>query len=360
MPEITVPPTYKRGQSLKLTLSDGRLVNVVPPTGVEAGESFEWTVPTPDAPAAAPAPKGGLPALKKKLSFSKSGKKGDDEPTKKKSIFTRRPSFSSKSSTAQRGLLEDANKELKEAQEVVGDTTKNFYHAQAAAEVAAEKQKELEQEAAAAEARSHARTHARTHLPHRIAHCSSHAHQHNARHCLLAHLARSRPLSPSLLTHKAAAEQAKAAQIIQKQARKSVFASDGEKAAAAQAAESAQQASKKRAAATAAADEAAAKQAKAEEALETAHAARQASEEALEVSNDIEQVVRTRWLADNWMGLVMACVVLLAVAWYAYAVYVASAEEEIVVMPMLKPHQKVAKWVVRHVKKIKGPKAKAS
>lgn len=304
MPEITVPPTYKRGQSLKLTLSDGRLVNVVPPTGVEAGESFEWTVPTPDAPAAAPAPKGGLPALKKKLSFSKSGKKGDDEPTKKKSIFTRRPSFSSKSSTAQRGLLEDANKELKEAQEVVGDTTKNFYHAQAAAEVAAEKQKELEQEAAAAEA--------------------------------------------------------KAAQIIQKQARKSVFASDGEKAAAAQAAESAQQASKKRAAATAAADEAAAKQAKAEEALETAHAARQASEEALEVSNDIEQVVRTRWLADNWMGLVMACVVLLAVAWYAYAVYVASAEEEIVVMPMLKPHQKVAKWVVRHVKKIKGPKAKAS
>jgi len=311
MPEITVPPTYKRGQSLKLTLSDGRLVNVVPPTGVEAGGSFEWTVPTPDAPAAAPAPKGGLPALKKKLSFSKSGKKGDAEPTKKKSIFTRRPSFSSKSSTAQRGLLDDANKELKEAQEVVGDTTKNFYHAQAAAEVAAEKQKELEQEAAAAEA---------------------------------------------------AAEQAKAAQIIQKQARKSRFASESadEKAAAAQAAESAQQASKKRAAATAAADEAAAKQAKAEEALETAHAARQASEEALEVSNDIKQVVRTRWLADNWMGLVMACVVLLAVAWYAYAVYVASAEEEIVVMPVLKPHQKVAKWVVRHVKKIKGPKAKAS
>ena len=70
--------------------------------------------------------------------------------------------------------------------------------------------------------------------------------------------------------------------------------------------------------------------------------------------------MRTRWLADNWMGLVMACVVLLAVAWYAYAVYVPSAEEEIVVMPMLKPHQKVAKWVVRHVKKIKGPKAKAS
>lgn len=328
MVEITVPPTYKRGQSLKLTLSDGRLVSVMPPDNVEAGGKFSWTVPNAPAPAAAPA-KGGLPALKKKLSFSSNSKKSDGEATKKKSLFSRRPSFSSKSSTAQRDLLDDANKELKEAQQMVGDTTKTFYHAKAEAEIAAAKQKELEDEAAAAER---------------------------------------------------AAEQAKAetnaAQVIQKQARErrmSLRSSEEEKEANAQmdeaqkkAAESAQQASKKRAAAAVAADEAAAKQAKADEAMRASSAAKQAADDAKEVADEITQAVRKadtkRWFAANRMRIIMAFVLLAALAafavWYTMS---AEAAKEVVVVPALKPHQKIAKWVVRHVKKIKikGPKVKA-
>ena len=53
--DIKVPPTWNRGQSLKLKLSDGRQVQVEVPPEVAAGETFKWTVP-PAAKAAAPPP----------------------------------------------------------------------------------------------------------------------------------------------------------------------------------------------------------------------------------------------------------------------------------------------------------------
>ena len=53
--DIKVPPTWNRGQSLKLKLSDGRQVHVEVPPEVAAGETFKWTVP-PAAKAAAPPP----------------------------------------------------------------------------------------------------------------------------------------------------------------------------------------------------------------------------------------------------------------------------------------------------------------
>jgi len=345
MVEITVPPTYKRGQSLKLKLSDGRSVSVAVPPDVEAGGSFTWTVPE-----AAPAKVGGLPALKKALSFST--KKSNDEALEQKKNFwaSRRPSFSTKGVAAQRAELEGANQELKEAQEVVGDTTKTFFHAQAKAELAAVKQKELEQEASAAESAA-AQAQAETN----------------------------------------------AALVIQKQMnerRKSQLSADEEKAALAQmdeartkAATSIQTAGKKRAAATQAADEAAAKQAKSDEALRSAHDAKRAADEALQAANDITQTVRKadtkRWLVANRMRLVVACMLLTALValavWHAtsgeaakeVADFFSGIGDEIskmlepkqpAVIEVLKPHQKIAKWVVRNVKglKIKGIKLKSS
>ena len=47
--EISVPPTWKRGQSLKLKLTDGREVAVKVPDDKKAGDTFEWTMPVPAA-----------------------------------------------------------------------------------------------------------------------------------------------------------------------------------------------------------------------------------------------------------------------------------------------------------------------
>ena len=44
-----MPPTWKRGQSLKLKLSDGREVAVTVPDDVKAGETFKWSMPAPAA-----------------------------------------------------------------------------------------------------------------------------------------------------------------------------------------------------------------------------------------------------------------------------------------------------------------------
>tara|TARA_B110001452_G_scaffold111615_1_gene92528 strand:- start:59 stop:709 length:651 start_codon:yes stop_codon:yes gene_type:complete len=45
--DVSVPPTWKRGQSLRLKLSDGREVAVSVPEDVKACESFTWAMPPP-------------------------------------------------------------------------------------------------------------------------------------------------------------------------------------------------------------------------------------------------------------------------------------------------------------------------
>ena len=125
--EIAVPSTWKRGQSLKVKLSDGREVAVKVPDDKKPGDSFTWTV------------MAAAPGAATKLGLARSS-------------TLRRLSFSAKDTAVQQAIVAAEKAALDEAQEEAQATGASLQERRDEAAAAAAKQKAAEEEAAEAEA----------------------------------------------------------------------------------------------------------------------------------------------------------------------------------------------------------------